>query len=72
MNTLGTYRTMVLSMSSGGGMTDKQINHVVSWVKKNVSPSEYEKYADIAWQYDAHNLQQAIIDSLVGNDTPQK
>ena len=51
-NLFGNYRTMILSLNSGG-MSDRQKDFVVNWVKNKMSsPSDIKKAAHIAYQYD--------------------
>lgn len=56
------FKGMVLSMSWGGKMTDKQIDHIIEWIKANVHPSHYKDYARVAWQYDAEELKDRILE----------
>jgi len=47
------YRTLLLSMNLGGGLTDKQKDWIYNWVKQRAThPAEVDKAATIAYQYD--------------------
>lgn len=55
-NALATFKGMVLSLSSGGHLTEKQLNYILNWVEKNIQKVHWGKLADIAWQYDVSEL----------------
>ena len=62
---LGTFRTMVLSFKLGhSDLSDKHIAYVMKWLDHNVPIREREKYATIAWQYDADKLSEEIKKSM--------
>lgn len=53
---LSIFKNMVLNFSLGNGMTQKQMDYVIDWAIKNISPIHFNKLAEIAWQYDEDKL----------------
>lgn len=53
---------MLLSMSTGSSLTDKQINYIMEWIKQHFSsPKEVHQLAHIAWQYDLIELRDELL-----------